>query len=477
MKNYPRNIIKYHLQYERQPFMLLWGVLLAFYWFMHLSVPSYPLAVTIRRLLISAASFILLRALCRSYLLLGISHVGKELRKYGGMWEIAKDVNEQYQRAIYKSRDQAITEKYLILLSNHGKFAASANAQEGLPPPNIHLLFSRECRLHLISTSEIYHVVIEDGNPYANEMNTLQFITEVSPPPRSADGVVSPPPKSADRVQNKCYSMTIYQGYQEVAQIKEKLEQCITLRKGPFSHNNDHKILQERNEARKKSKKPAWNSSGHTVQSCLSGRRKVFRGIMIAIAILLIGVFAFLTKMEDYTLSDYMRDIAAFPLESAILAAVYIVPPALIYIHIRRMERQVLRRYERLKYYEQQALDERIAREPAPRVGDVLYEPSCFWFRDWHNLCFQNLVLYEDVVWIYPGHAASDLSTDAISGTSSVMSWHAIIFYTKDGRKHSIFMGDYRRFAGHFQNVITGYGREQKRAYKSFLQESFHTRS
>lgn len=451
MKKYPKNIIKYHLQYERQMLLISWGMILAFYWFVHFSVPTpYPLAVTIRRLLCSVASFFLLRTFCGSYLSLRISQVGKELQKYGNMREVAKDVNEQYQRAIYKSRDQAITEKYLILLSDNENYVPLFNERGELSPSNMRSPLKRECRLHLISTSELSHVELEGNNPYANEMNTLRFIT----------------------MNNKTYSIIIYQGYQEVRKIKEELEQCIKLRKGPFSHNNDDKIYKERKEAAKKSKKPAWNSSGQTVHSCLAGRRKVFRGVMIAIAALLIGVFVFLTKMEDYTLSDYMRDIVAFPLESAILAAVYIVPPTLIYIHIRRMERQVLRQYERLKYYEQQALDERIKREPGLRAGDVLYETSCFWFRDWHNLFFQNLVLYEDVVWIYPGHAASDMPVDTVSGMSSVMFWRAIIFYTKDGRKHSIFMGDYRQFARHFQNVITGYGKEQKRAYKSFLRKN-----
>ncbi len=445
MKSYPKNIIKYHLQYERQPFLLLWGMALAFYWFIHLSIlSSYTLQVTLCRLLGSILSFVLLRVLCRSYIFLRWSRVGKELQRYGDMRKVAEDVNRQYQTAIYRSRDQAVTQSYLILLNDSGKDSLPVGSGEQFPVPNIRSIFRRECGLCLISTSELSGVSIEGGNPYANEMNTLLFTT----------------------MEQKKYSIIIYQEYRKVQKMKEELEQCILLRKGPVVQNSSRRSRRGRQMSSKKPEKPAIIASGQTVRSSYTGKKKVFWGVMAAIVALLAGVFVFLNKMEHYTLRGFVRDVAAFPLESAALAAVYIVPPTLIYIHIRRMERQVMRQYRRLKYYEQQALDERICREPGLRPGDVLYEPSCFWFRDWHNFLFHNLVLYEDVVWIYPAHAASDFSSGPEFYISSAMQWNAIIFYTKDGRKHSIFMGDYRRFASHVPHVVTGYGKEQKQAYK-----------
>lgn len=447
-KSYSKDIVKYHLRYERQMLLIAWGMMLAFYWFLHFSVPTpYPPDVTLLRLLCSAASFFLLRTLCGSRLTLRFSNVGKELQKYGNIQDVAKDVNGQYQAAIYRSVDQAITERYIILLVNNENYVPLMGAEgSGSAPtrPNMRSIFERECCMCLISTSELDHVELEGNNPYADDRNVLCFVTK----------------------EGKTYSIILYREYGQARLIKEQLEECVNLRKGPFSHNSDKKIYQERKEALKKSKSLSWNESGHTVSTCLAGRRKIFRGIMLAIVVLLIGVFAFLAEMEDYTLSQYMWDIVHFPVESIVLATVYIVPPTLIYIHIRRMERQTLRQYRRLKYYEQQALDERIRREPELRAGDVLYEPSCLWFRDWHNLLFQNLVLYEDVVWIYPANAASDLSVSSAPGISGVMFWHAVIFYTRDGRKHSIFMGDYGQFAAHFPHTLAGYGREQKRAYK-----------
>lgn len=426
-------MIRKQMRYERQPLKLL-----------VLTLPSMglPFLVLSERYVELALVFagsiavcLLISCLCDTPFSVRHSHVGRELMKYGDLKTMIRDVNEQAENAWYATADQAITEKYLMLMQPNEAYNSARS------------MFMTQNLFCLVSTGEMNRVELQEDERYADEMSTLVFWT----------------------ISGERYSITVYRSREDVCRIKAGMEQCISRGAGPV------RIADSKNSgntaggtaSKKKRINPLECPSGHTVAECYAGKRKIFRGITAAVILVVAAVLLSFGWLEDYTPEKYLRDICRYPWESALVAAMYIVPLTTCYVFIRRMETQVERAYQRLKHYERLELDKRIAASPELRMGDVLYAQSCFWFRDCSRLFFHNLVLYEDVAWIYPAHGAFSSNVEGID--MPVIHLSKIVFYTRYGKKHSILMADWNTFSSCFPHAIKGYGRQQKKAYREFL--------
>lgn len=380
---------------------------------------------------VTAAVVWILRRICGSGFSYRHSHVGRELQKYGDLKTVKRDVEEQARQALYCSGDQALTEKYLILAREMQDTGS---------------LFRLRQRLCLISTREIQQIAVQSASDLNGEGYTMFFMTYAG----------------------EKYQLTVWETFGEVNRIRKRLEECSRLGTGPVMMENGSRAARAEQRRIRKERIQAGLTAA-TVQECYKKKKKVCIGVYIAVLCIFVLVIIWACRLDEYSLSDFLRDLRVYTTESLLIAAAYLVPIPLVFWFVCWMERQVLRNYNRLKYFEQQEMDRLIVESPELKVGDVIYGKRCFWFRDFHYFCLHNLIFYEDVLWVYLSSGVFQTTVKGVDMPALYM--HKIVFYTKDGRKHSIYMGNGRYFSGCFPDAIKGYGKEQKKAYKERRKE------
>lgn len=426
-----KNMVKYHIQYERLN-LKIWvftPVGMGYFFLFIMKDWKGILLLSIGAVFL----WLLLKWLCVSMFSIKHSHIGKELMRYGELKSMVKDVNEQAREAWYCTGDQALTEKYIMLVERNKDYRTGTH------------LFLNESIFRLVSTSELERVEVEKDNLYPEERNILIFWT----------------------LNKEQYQFTIYRNYQEVCKMKNRIEADSKLRKGPMpkkqSNINTKKIL-------KKKERPFSPSSGYTMLGCYKKKKKIVIRIVLAVFCVLVIVMAWMVWELGYTWKQLLWDIRRYPIMFLFVAALYIVPYSAFYMFVCYMERQVKKKYQRLAYHEQQSLDKRIQDAPEIWIGEVLYAENCFWFRDFRRLCMQNLVFYQDVVWAYVAYGVYQNNLSEVPTPNVLMT--KIVFYTKDGKQHSILHGNWKMFSSMLPaNAIRGYGKEQERAYKAYIRD------
>ena len=81
----------------------------------------------------------------------------------------------------------------------------------------------------------------------------------------------------------------------------------------------------------------------------------------------------------------------------------------------------------------------------------------------------QNLVFYQDVVWAYGAYGVYQNTLSEVPTPNVLMT--KIVFYTKDGKKHSILRGNWNMFSSMLPDAIRGYGKQQERAYQAYIRD------
>lgn len=444
-KKQQNKILNFYIQRERTLIKTIIDIFIIWGWMACFIMGS--LSKILIMLGITVAVVWILRYICSSSLSIRYSRVGRELQKYGELKEVKKDVEEQAKHALYCSGDQAITEKYLILSVPVQEWTNLTGNGEGL------------C---LISTSEIEKIQISEkfyGD--GDEAYTMFFTT----------------------FAGEQWKLTVWKPYKEVYQIKKRLEACRDQGIGPtqksYGYKNgggsarkkqfmDDAAMEKRRmraeQKRKKRERILSGKTASTVQECYKKKKK----ICIAIYIVFLSIFAigfgWGMWMERDHLGRFFHDLYRDREIVSLVASMYLLPMLLVYAYIFWMERQVLRQYRRLKYFEQQEMDRQIVESAEIKMGDVIYGKRCFWFRDFRHFCLHNLIFYEDVVWVYLSTGRMQPSMQGVD--MPVLHLHNIVFYTRDGKKHSIYMGNASYFSRYFPKAIKGYGREQKQEYK-----------
>ncbi len=426
-------MIKKQIQYERQPLKLLVMSVFVMPCFALLIIKYFKeLAIV---LVAAVVLWLVLRRICGSLFSIRHSHVGRQLMKYGDLKSVIQDVEEQAAKAWYVTHDQAITEKYLMVMRpNEAYNMASA-------------MFVTQNLFYIVSTGDMERVEIQTDWRYADEMNTLVCHT----------------------MQGEHYEITVYRSREEVQRIKAELERCIRQGIGPKNvESRENKEKEERWTVRiNRRKNLLMRPAGYTVAECYAKKKKIFWGVTIAIVLVLVGMLTWFGWMADYSLERYLRDIYRYPKDTLLVAAMYIIPLTGCYIFIRRMESQVKKTYDSLKHFEREEVDKLIAQSPEISGGEILYAQNAFWFRDASRLLFHNLVRYEDVLWIYPSKGAFQPNVEGVD--MPTIQFMKIVFHTRDGKKHSILMADWNVFSSYFPYAIKGYGKQQKKAYREFL--------
>lgn len=426
MKRIQKNMVDYQIQYERQKLKIwlclpLWQVC---FFLLVLQMWKWLLI----GIAVTLAENLIVRILCGSIVSVRHSHTGRELMKYGELKSMIRDVNEQVRNAWFCTDDQALTERYVVLAEQEKVVPADAFGSLG------------KKRFYLLSTGELERVDAEADAQYSDERNMLMFKT----------------------LSGERHVMTVYRSYEEVCEMKSRLEECMRRDRGPgLKQKNDGTEIRDRKRKRRLSP-----SANHTVMEYTAGAKKIYTGVLLAVILVVIGIFWFIFRLDNYTFAMIWRDIKNFPVETALLAAAYIVPFLIVYGMIRSIERQVKTSYRQLKYHEQQELERLVSESPELKSGDVLYAGRCFWFRELRCFSMHNLILYDDVIWIYPAHGVFSANIRGVDMPGIRMS--TIIFYTRDGKRHSILMGDWKKFSSMLPHAILGYGREQKRVYREF---------
>lgn len=426
VKRRQKNMVNYQMQYERQRIKIWLCIPLAQAWFFALVIRAWKWIPIL--LAVTAAVILIIRWLCGSMFSIRHSHVGRELMKYGDLRSMVKEVNEQARNAWYCTVDQALTEKYLMLVEQNEACHSGSH------------MIAAEKKFYLISTGELERVEVEADSQYSDEMNTLVFRT----------------------LSGRRYTMTVYKSYEEVCAMKRKLEGYLELGRGPVLK----KTYEQESASDKKRERVLYPGKKRTVQGYISGAKKLYFGVLLAVILVVAGMLGWIFQLENYTFAMVLRDIKNFPGECALLAAVYIVPFLFFYYMIRKMEKQIKKSYQQLNYHEQQELELLVAESPELKTGDVLYAGKCFWFRDFRNFWMHSLILYDEVIWIYPAYGAFRTNIRGVDMAEVRIS--KIVFYTRDGKKHSILMGDWKSFSAMLPHAILGYGREQKRVYRDF---------
>ena len=201
-------ILDFYIQRERSTIKIIFGIPFFWFGFFFLVMGSFKQLLIL--IFAGIAGGWVLHYICGSYFSIACSHVGKELCKYGRLKEVKRDVEEQAKRALYCSGDQAITEKYLILLLSVSGCSRFWKGKE---------------RLCLISTRELEQILITDcldGESEEKKGYTMCFLTW----------------------QKERFCLTVWGTYEEVCQIQKKLEECRDLGIGPEPARSQNKYQQ-----------------------------------------------------------------------------------------------------------------------------------------------------------------------------------------------------------------------------------------
>ncbi len=421
-------ILDFYIQRERSAVKMIFGIPLFWFGFLFLVTGSFKKLLIL--LFVGIVGSWILHCICGSYISIACSYTGKELRKYGKLKEVKKDVEEQAKQALYCSGDQAITEKYLILLSSVLKQSRFGREKE---------------RLCLISTRELKQILITDcldGGSGEKKGYTMRFLTW----------------------QNENFYLTVWETYENVCQIQKKLETCRDLGIGPA---RSQKQVKE-DKGRLFPKETVFNPKKGVIQECYRKKRRfciiVYSGVL-GIYLIIIALIMWI-KWDSF---QYLFQSAYWSwTEVGLAAGGYLIPVCMVWIYLYWMERKVLRQYHRLKYYEQQEIEKQIIEAAKEKNRWIVCGKRCFWFRDYRYFGQHNLIFYEDVVWIYPFVRKISIPTSTQNINSSVwMTEYGMEFYTSDKKKHRVSVTNGKDFLEYFPDAIKGYGKKQKKEFFS----------
>lgn len=189
--------------------------------------------------------------------------------------------------------------------------------------------------------------------------------------------------------------------------------------------------------------------------------------IMIFAAVSVEGTAAYM--WEEIVADTEPEDIGLFFL----IMGLYSIPFLIFYGFFRASRRQCRKVFQNASWEEKRQLLWILRGfEKGMKVGDVLTADHYFLYKEKWGFFFPRLIAYRDVVWLYVSQSNYDdmgMNPKGVPSVSSGLRFHTVVFYTRDRKRHSIFMGGYREILEHCPKVIQGYGREQK----ALAQEQF----
>lgn len=210
-------------------------------------------------------------------------------------------------------------------------------------------------------------------------------------------------------------------------------------------------------------------------------RRKIaaiYIGSAVGIVLLTIAVMIFAVMSVDgttaYLWTALAKDIEWQHIGSFLLIfAVYFLPCLICCLFVTVSARQCRSVLQKVSSGEREQLMWLLhSYQKGIGAGDILAADNYFLYREkWGFFC-PRLIAYRDVVWLYLSQSNYDDMGMNAKGTPSVTSgprFCTTVFYTRDRKKHHIFMGDYHKILERCTEVIQGYGREQK----ALAQEQF----
>ncbi len=167
---------------------------------------------------------------------------------------------------------------------------------------------------------------------------------------------------------------------------------------------------------------------------------------------------AFGVTIEEFINSFRWEEAFPFPVNFIILfcLGLMLAFPIAAQIWAGRFKRK----FETLSLKEQRKFNASLPNADM-RIGIIHFAEGSFICREPGHAFVPWLYQSYEIVWIYPVVGIFQKS-DLAGGLQFSTPVHSICFYTADGKKHSVFMGDYEWFANKFPNARKGYTKENK---------------
>ena len=192
-----------------------------------------------------------------------------------------------------------------------------------------------------------------------------------------------------------------------------------------------------------------------------------FLGSIAAIFLLTAGIMIFCSLAVDGNLDAVVKDLRRTSWQDvrllAIMLGCYSVPFLLFYVGLAASGKQCTE-----AIWQMSAADLREFRsvweyyKKGIRMGETLLMSNYFLYKEKWGFFLPRIIAYRDIVWLYLTdftYQHTDFDQMIVTPT---MHFYTVVFYTKDGKKHHILMGDHKSIVKHCPGCIKGYGKEQK---------------